>query len=110
MMEEKVLGEVIAYLGEDYTSDMGMKLETMVKRAIGKFKAFRRYPEYYTKDMINEDLEKHSACLFDLVIYWYAKEGAEFESFHIENGIQRAYISEYSVFSQHSVMPIVTLT
>lgn len=108
-MEFEIKDEVIAYLGDDYDESMDVKIEALIHRAIQRFKSYRKYPKTYTDSMIESDMSKYCACLYDLVIYWIAKEGAEFESFHIENGVQRAYISENSIFSLHCIHPIATL-
>ena len=106
-MEERLFESVKIYFGKDYKEEQAESLQMLVNRAISLFKSKRNYPSDYTDEQISTDIESHESCLFDLIIFWFAKQGAEFEQIHIENNVHRTYMSEDSIFISHMITPFV---
>ena len=104
-MEEELLEKLLAYIGSDYTEDEKTVLPIMIDRAIESFKAYVGYPESFTEEKIEKDLQKHKYCLFDLVLYAYNKEGIEFQDSHSEAGVSVSFQSEAEIFSFHGIVP-----
>lgn len=51
----------------------------------------KRYPFGYTEEEITDALERYSFIIRNIAIYLYNKRGAEGETGHSENGINRSY-------------------
>lgn len=105
-MELEILNDLKSYLGMDYEDSMESTLLFCVKRAILLFKSYRNYPSFYTEQMIEKDMERCYACIWDLVLLQYVKEGVEFQNSHSESGTSRSWNSENEIFSMHRIVPI----
>lgn len=102
-MNETIVANLRKYLvGEDL--DEGV-LSRLADRAIGIYKSYVNYPASVAETDINTDLEKHIECLTDLALNAWAKQGAEFETQHSENGVNRSWSSEASIFSRYGIVP-----
>ena len=102
-MNETIVGNLKKYLiGEDL--DEGV-LSRLADRAIGIYKSYVNYPSSATSDDIAADLEKHVECLTDLALNAWAKQGAEFETQHPENGVNRSWENESTIFSRYGIIP-----
>mgnify|MGYP001622924841 CR=1 FL=1 len=108
-MELELLQDFKDYLGYDYEEEQEKTLLFCIKRAVSSFKNKRNYPDYYSEELINKDMEKYYACIFDLCLYWYGKQGAEFEKSHSENGTSHSWDNESDIYSLHRVMPIARI-
>lgn len=83
-------------------------LEELIDKAKKDIADYRHYPDSYTPEKIDEDISNnYSALLIDLVLYDYSTEGADFESSHSENGVNRTYISRNSILGK--VIPFVKI-
>lgn len=102
-MKEAIVDNLKKYLiGEEL--DDGV-LYRLADRSIGMYKSYMNYPASTTQDDIESDLDKHIECLTDLAINAWAKQGAEFETKHSENGTDRSWESESTIFSRHGIVP-----
>lgn len=106
-MENKLLIDLEAYYGEDFKNNNMAAVRLCIKRAISSFAAKRNYPPSVKEELIKEDMERFYYCVFDLAIYYLMKQGAEFESLHIENAVHRTYQSETDIYLTHGVFPLV---
>lgn len=63
----------------------------VVNNSIEVFRTIRNYPDTFTEDMILSDMQKNKSKIAMAVVELDAKEGAEGETVHSENGISRTY-------------------
>lgn len=106
-MEERLLQDIRDYLGNDFEEYNDTAIDFCIKRAISSFEAKRGYPSSVKEEQITKDMERFYYCIFDLVMYFLMKQGAEFESLHIENAVHRTYQSETDIYLTHGVFPLV---
>lgn len=102
-MNEELKNDLTAYLADEpETSEM---IALSVRRAIRSFKKKRNYPESYTEEKINSDMEKCYDCIFDLALYFLVKQGAEFQNSHSENSVNRSWESDTDIYISHGIFP-----
>ena len=84
--------------------------ELLIDFVIEKYKEHRSYPSSFTDEKIENDMRNHMSTMAMAVVDIFVKSGAEGETSHSENGINRiyenAYISE-SIFKD--VFPYVNI-
>ena len=97
---------LLQYLTEAQSADM---ISVFSDRAMLAFKEYRNYPDSWDDDAILADMTKHKSCIADLALYECIQQGAEFQSMHIESGLYRMWNNKGNVFTQHRVVPFVTL-
>ncbi len=105
-LKQEVIKILRQYLGEDETIE---KISILSDRAISAYMEYRNYPSTWDDDAILADMTKHISCISDLALYECTLQGAEFQSMHIESGAYRMWNSKGSVFTQHRVVPFVTV-
>ncbi|OUO77904.1 hypothetical protein B5F53_11860 [Blautia sp. An249] len=108
-MEREILQDLKNYLGSDYDSEQEGSLLFCARRAICSFQNKRNYPECYTDEIKEKDMEKYYACLFDLTLYWCSKQGVEFHQSFSGNGENHSWDSEKEIYSMHNVIPIAVI-
>lgn len=89
-MEAEILDDVITYLGDEVAEKDLSVLFILIQRAIRKVCA-KRYPFGYTDTEKETAVERYRDTIFAAAVYYWAKQGADGESSHSENGISRAY-------------------
>lgn len=104
-MDENLINDIMVYFAKD-KQDYNM-VELAVRRAIRSFAKKRNYPSSYTEKKKEADMEECQDCIFDLAIYFLIKQGAEFQSSHSENSVNRTWDSESDIFVDHGVFPFV---
>ena len=87
-------------------SDM---VSVLADRAIMAFREYKNYPSAWDEDDIIADMTKHISCISDLALYESIQQGAEFQSMHIESGLYRMWNNKGNVFTQHRIVPFVTI-
>ena len=97
---------LLQYLTDAQSADM---ISVFSDRAMLAFQEYRNYPESWDDDAILADMTKHKSCIADLALYECIQQGAEFQSMHIESGLYRMWNNKGNVFTQHRVVPFVTL-
>lgn len=102
-MDEQLISDLTTYLEDDEQTARVIPLA--VKRAIRSFQKKRNYPESYTEENINKDMDKCYDCIFDLALYFLVKQGVEFETSHSENSVNAGWNSETEIFVNHGVFP-----
>ena len=92
-LQEQIVDELTIELSDDdaFNSDI---LEIKVRNAIREVKRKRNYPASYTTDMIEADLENYYDVIHELALYEYNKVGAEGQSLHSEDDVQRSWVSK----------------
>lgn len=108
-MEKELLQDLKNYLSDDCDGCSDSALLFCIKRAILSFKNKRNYPNTYSEDMIKRDMNKYYACVFDLALYWYNKQGVEFQSSFSESGTSRTWRTESEIYTLHSIIPIARI-
>ncbi|MBQ0111763.1 MAG: hypothetical protein KBT03_01415 [Bacteroidales bacterium] len=103
-MEDELLEDLLKNLGDDYEP---LLAEICIKMAMKTFRRKRNYPRTFTEEKILIDMDNNYACIYDLALYRFAKDGGEFQTSHSENGITRQWESETEIFIHHGVFPFV---
>lgn len=76
-------------------------LEQLVEKAKQDIALYRHYPEYYTDLQIAEDIDKHyENIIIDLVAYDFSIDGANYESNHSENGVNRTFVKRETILAK----------
>ena len=96
-MEAEILADVITYLRDEVEEVDKPVLLILVQRAIRKVCA-KRYPFGYTETEKETAVVRYRDTIFAAAVYYWAKQGADGESNHSENGISRAYEKEDDIY------------
>lgn len=103
-MEAEILADVITYLGDEVSKADNPVLLILINRAVRKVCA-KRYPFGYTEEEKNMAVKRYRDTVFAAAIYYWAKQGADGQSSHSENGYSRSYQSEDDIY--FDVVPMV---
>ena len=95
------------YLAEDAMSYE--VISVFSDRAMLAFREYRNYPSTWDEEAILADMNKHKSCIADLALYDCIQQGAEFQSMHIESGLYRMWNNMGNVYTNHRVVPFVTI-
>lgn len=106
------MDELIARIIEDLTTELSVTdanfnsdlLTAKVKSATREVKDVRNYPETYTSEMIDKDMEKFYSTIRDVALYDYNTVGAEFQKTHNENSVTRTWYDRDKLFRM--VLPL----
>ena len=96
-MEAEILQDIIIYLGDEVGEADKPLLLILINRAIRKVCA-KRYPFGYTDTEKETAVERYRDTISAAAVYYWAKQGADGESSHSENGISRAYEKEDDIY------------
>lgn len=83
-----------------HTGKIDFDLNVLIEKAKRDIIGYRHYPARYTEEMIDADLEKWHNILIDLVIYDYSVDGANFETNHTENGVNRSFVKRENILAK----------
>lgn len=115
-MNETLLAELIAYLGDDYDESMSAQANLCVNRAVSSFKAYMNYPAaFFVADEdtgvmpYETDMQNNYYCLFDLVLYFWNLYGMEYQTEHREAGATLVFNTEATIYATHGVIPYATV-
>lgn len=102
-MGEEIIADLTLELKNDdnFNADV---LASKVRSAIREVRQKRNYPSYYTEQMIDTDLSRYFTTIRNIALYDYNQYGAEFETSHDENGIDRSFVEREKLFS--GVLPL----
>lgn len=106
-LQDEIVADLTIELQEDddFSADI---LAVKVKNAIREIKSARMYPNTYTEEMIEKDLEtNYYSVITNLARYDYNQNGAEGESSHSEGDVSRNWVDRNSFFN--GVMPFVKI-
>lgn len=73
------------------------RLSSKIKNALREIRGKRNYPEYFSDELIQKDLEKHYSVIRNLALNDYNMIGAEFHKGISENGISRTFVDRDSI-------------
>lgn len=102
-LQAELIADLTAELKGEPTFDASVLLQKVIN-AIREVKVARKYPSYYSKEQIDEDLYNFYSNIRNVALYDYNKSGAEFEESHNENSINRSWVERNSLFK--GVFPI----
>ena len=68
-------------------------LSSKIKNALREVRAKRNYPEHFSDEKIQKDLEKYYSNIRELALYDFNQSGAEGQMSHNENGTNRTWKS-----------------
>lgn len=103
-MEAEILDDVITYLGDEVAEKDLSVLSILIQRAIRKVCA-KRYPFGYTDTEKETAVERYREIIFDAALYYWSKQGGEFQNSSSENGISRGWRDEDSLYTD--IVPMV---
>lgn len=92
---------------EDLTSELSVSdenfnsvlLTSKIKQAIREVKAERNYPEHYSDEIIQADLEKFYSTIRNIALYDYNQIGAEFQTSDTQSSNNRDWVDRNKLFS-----------
>lgn len=105
-LRQAILSMLTAYFDESVSTTM---IGVFADRALLAFQEYRNYPSTWDDDAIEADMTKHKSCIADLAMYEAIQQGAEFQSMHIESGLYRMWQNKGNIYTNHRVVPFVTL-
>lgn len=82
-------------------------LEQLIYQAEQDVRLYRNYPDNYTEEMIEKDMEKLDSIIVNLALYDYNQEGGEFQASSSENGTSRSWIDRDKILGK--VTPFVQI-
>lgn len=85
----------------DFSVDI---LKVKIRNAIREVKAARDYPESYSEERINDDLQKYISNIRSIALYDYTKIGAEGQSQYSADGESIHYVDRNKMFA--GILPI----
>ena len=104
-LREEIVSNVTSYLKDADAEEIGV----LADRAISAFAEYRNYPPHWTAEQMIADQTRHMSCICDLALYDCIQQGAEFQSMHIESGLYRMWNNKGNIYTNHRVVPFVTI-
>lgn len=108
MSRQEIYQIVISELKEEIADAEESLLSAKVNKAIREVRTARKYPLNFTEEQIYNDLYKYIPNIESLALYDYNRIGAEGETSHSENGVNRNWIDRSYCFN--GVLPISKIT
>lgn len=106
-LQEEILNDLKIELQNDADFSESI-LEVKVKNAIREIKSARNYPNSYTDEMIEKDLEtNYYSTIVNLARYDYNQIGAEGEVNHSEGDVSRSWVDRKEFFN--GIAPFVKI-
>ena len=105
-LQDELIADLTTELqGQPTFSDSVIKQK--VVNAIREVKMARRYPSYYTDDVIEKDIYNYYTNIRNIALYDFAQIGAHFEESHSENSVSRSWMERAKLFN--GIIPIVKI-
>ncbi len=104
---EELADALLADLSEELNNEPtfnAVALKKKIGSAIREVRRLRSYPSTYTLSQVESDLQSYYSSIRNIALYDYNLIGAEGESNHNENGINRSFVDRKTLF--HGIMPI----
>lgn len=103
-LSDEILSDLTTELSLEDSAEISV-LSVKVKNAIREIIRARNYPDSYTEEQIDKDLEKYYSNIKDLAMYDYNQIGVEGQIGHSENGTSRTWKDREKCFN--GVYPFV---
>lgn len=97
-LQDELIADLTEELGAEPTFN-AKALKQKVSGAIREVKTARKYPGYYTEELIARDMYNFYSNIRNIALYDYNKMGGEFEQTHNENSVSRSFVDRNSLFS-----------
>jgi len=88
--------------GDSYDDDTIMFFSEI---NINSFASFRNYPSGYTEEKIIKDMKKCYGCIYKVADKMLSKQGADYESSHSENTVNRTWETDSDIYISCGVFP-----
>lgn len=105
-MAQTILGNLRLYFGDEFDENETL-LSAILNKVIANVKLYRKYPEYYTQEMIDNDLLEYASRIEDIVIALFNRVGAEGTFKHHENSITDDFVGEEKLYD--FILPIARI-
>lgn len=105
-MKQTILDNLELYFGDEFAENETL-LGVILDKVIANVKLYRKYPDYYTEQMINDDLEEYIGKIQDIVIALFNRVGAEGTFKHHENGVTDDFVGEEKLYD--FIIPIARI-
>ena len=101
--------------GDDTTSDVvvfdnkedNLLIEQLISQAMEEVRKWRKYPDDYTDEQIDEDMKNYQSVIVNIVVYDHSQAGEAFMDSYSENGISRNWKKRDDLLAD--VLPISKL-
>ena len=105
-LKEAIVADLSTELNKDpdFREDM---LSSKVEQAIREIQDIRKYPPYYTDEMIEADMSRYRSNVYKIALSDYNQIGVDFQTAHNENGVSRTYSDRSKLF--YGIIPIAVL-
>ncbi len=96
---EEIEGETVVSFPTN--SKLDVKIELLISKAKKDIISYRHYPSHYKAEDIERDIEeKYHQVLLDLVLYDLSIEGADFQTQHSENAVNRSFTKRETILAK----------
>ena len=102
-LQEELIADLTTELSKEPTFDAEL-LKAKVVNAIREVVKARKYPKYYARDYVIEDLYDYYSNIRNIALYDYNQIGAEGQTSASENGISGTYVDRKTLFA--GIIPI----
>lgn len=103
-LAEQIIDDLTAELSVTDTNFNAVLLTSKVNAAVREVKKARNYPDYYTDEQIDTDMEKFYSCIRSVAMYDYNTIGMEGQSASSENSTSRTMVDRKTLFA--GVIPL----
>lgn len=105
-MKQTILDNLELYFGDEFAENETL-LSSILDKVIANVKLYRKYPDYYSQETINKDLEEYIGKIQDIVIALFNRVGAEGTFKHHENGVTDDFVGEEKLYD--FIIPIARI-
>lgn len=102
-LQDELIADLTTELSKEPTFDAEL-LKAKVVNAIREVVRARKYPKYYGREYLSEDLYDYYSNIRNIALYDYNLSGAEGQTSASENGTSRSYVDRKSLFA--GIIPI----
>ena len=98
-LKQEILDDLTAELqiaDEDFNENL---LSAKLNNVIREVRLARDYPENYTEEMIEADMQRFYSNIRNLTLYDYNQIGEEFQSSNNMNEVHKSYIDRNELFT-----------
>jgi hypothetical protein len=96
-MKNDILSEISVELSSENSFNRDF-LSVKIVNAIREVKRARKYPNFYTEEMIDADMEQFYPNVKNIALFDYNQIGIEWQSASSENGESRTFIDRNKLF------------
>lgn len=94
-----ILEEIESVIGDTLTTDEEAILSAKLNNVVREIVLARQYPTSFEEDAIAEDVLNYWGNIVNLTVYDYNQIGAEYQSTHNENSVNRTWVDRNKLFA-----------